>query len=270
MVEEDRLSNTSAFDPELLARLYDQTMKDWPGEWDFYLDMAGEINGNNRRILEVGCGTGRIAIRLAQQGYFVTGLDNSQSMLNRARQKGEGIANVRWVMADMQSFELGELYDLAIIPGHSFQFMASPESQLECLACIKAHLKSGGKLVVHVNHDDLQWLAGLPREPGLKFEFVGEHLVPGSDHFLRHSQSWSYDRLTQTAISVNLREEMSADGKMIQSWKSEPARLHCFFPAEIYHLMHRAGFDLEIIYGDFNKGKFEDNSPSIIPVLRKI
>jgi SAM-dependent methyltransferase len=264
------MTDTATFDPALLAQLYDQAMEDWPGEWDFYLGLASELQEKTPRILEIGCGTGRIAIRLAQQGYLVTGLDNSQSMLDLARQKSQSLTSIRWMMADMQNFELGEVYDLAIIPGHSFQFMATVEAQLECLACIKAHLRPGSKLVVHVNHDDLEWLAGLSHEPGPKFEFVGEYELPEANHHLRHSQAWSYVRVTQTAISVNLREELADDGKVINSWNSKPAYLHCFFPAEIDHLVHRAGYVLEIIYGDFYKQKLEDNSPSIIPVLRRI
>lgn len=264
------MKNVTALDPALLAQLYDQTMEDWPGELDFYLSLANELEGTAPRILEIGCGTGRIAIRLAQQGYLVTGLDNSESMLARARRKSQSVTNIRWVMADVQKFKLGEVYDLAIIPGHSFQFMVNPESQLECLAYIKSHLRLGSKLVVHVNHDDLQWLAGLPYEPGKEFELVGEYVLPGSNHLLRHSQSWSYDRVSQTAVSVNLREELAADGNVVHSWKSQPAYLHCFFPDEIDHLVHRAGFDLETIYGDFYKQKLENNIPSIIPILRNI
>jgi hypothetical protein len=65
-------------------------------------------------------------------------------------------------------------FDLILIPGHSFQFMLTPAEQVACLACIRHHLTPGGKPVVHVNHDDLSWLAGLAQGQGMGFKLKGE------------------------------------------------------------------------------------------------
>ena len=91
---------------------------------------------------------------LAQEAISIVGMDFSPAMLSAARQKSQGLSNVRWVEGDMQAFELGEHSDLILIPGHSFQFMLTPTDQIACLTCIRQHLTSGGKLVVHVNHDE--------------------------------------------------------------------------------------------------------------------
>ena len=68
------------------------------------------------------------------------GMDLSPSMLAVARQKSQGLSNVRWVEGNMQAFELGERFDLILIPGHSFQFMLTPADQVACLNCIRQHL----------------------------------------------------------------------------------------------------------------------------------
>ena len=261
------MNETIEIDPTLLAWIYDQQMEDWPGEWDFHRAMAGEMNGN-QAILEVGCGTGRIALRFAQNGYQVTGTDISKEMLDRARSKSQDKKNPIWIQADMQHFEISKKFGLAIIPGHSFQFMLNAEAQVECLQTIKDHLLPDAKLVVHVNHDDLMWLAGLSQETGSRFESAGDIRLPQSKHILRQQRSWSYDNVTQTAASVNLREELDEVGNVIKSWRSEPIFLHCLFPTEIHHLASRSGLVINAIYGDFTKNKFTYNSPDMILVLR--
>ncbi len=140
------------------VQFYDEAVPDWPGEIEFYRAMAIEVRGRDGSILEVGCGTGRVTLQLAQEGVSIVGLDLSPRMLTNARQKSQGLSNVRWVEGDMKAFELAECFDLIMIPGHSFQFMLTPADQIECLTCIRHHLTPGGKLVVHVNHDDFSWL----------------------------------------------------------------------------------------------------------------
>lgn len=261
------MNTPNEIDPDLLAWIYDQQIEDWPGEWDFYLSLASELSGD-QAILEVGCGTGRIALRLAQLGYQVTGIDNSKGMLDRARLKSQDKVNPTWIQADMQHFEISKKFGLAIIPGHSFQFMLDADAQVECLNTIKAHLVPNAKLVLHINHDDLKWLADLPLEAGSRFEPAGDIQLPQSDHRLRQQRSWSYDNVTQIATSVNLREELDGAGKVVNSWQSNPIFLHCLFPTEIHHLASRSEFVIEAIYGDFAKNVLADDSPDIIIVLK--
>lgn len=263
------MNTQTAIDPSLLAWVYDQTIQDWPGEWDFYLGLAEEFLGVSGAILEIGCGTGRIALRLASHGYSVTGLDISQAMLERAREKNIDPANPRWIRSDMRDFQLDQTYGLAIIPGHSFQFMITAEAQMDCLTCIKKHLDRNGKLVIHVNHDDLNWLATLPTTPTQPSEIVSEIPFPAGGHLLRRLQAWSYQNVTQTATSLVVHEEVGDKGVVLNRWQSEPAFLHCLFPTEIQHLASRAGFAVEAIYGDFTRAELKEDSADIILVLQK-
>ena len=153
---------------EFYAQTYDASVPDWPGEIDFYREMVAKPEGG--AVLEIACGTGRVAIRLAQDGVEVVGLDLSPAMLEVAREKSAGMSNMRWVQGDMRSFELGEAFDLVIIPGHAFQNIITPEDQVACLACIKRHLNPGGTLVVHLDHQDVSWLGDLMRDKGGVFE----------------------------------------------------------------------------------------------------
>lgn len=102
------------------AETYDTVVPDWPGEIDFFHACAAEAMACGHGVLEIACGTGRVAIRLAQDGIQIVGLDHSEAMLAVARQRSSGMTNVHWVQADMRSFDLGKAFGLAIIPGHSF------------------------------------------------------------------------------------------------------------------------------------------------------
>ena len=118
---------------EFYARTYDVSVPDWPGEIDFYQEMAAEVKREGGTVLEIACGTGRVAIRLAQGGVKVVGLDRSPQMLEVARQKSAGLDHVRWAEGDMRSFELDEAFELVIIPGHSFQNLNTAQDQAACL-----------------------------------------------------------------------------------------------------------------------------------------
>ena len=120
----------------IAAEIYDQTVPGWPGEMDFYREAAR----SGSSILEVACGTGRVALALAADGREVIGFDLSPHMIEIARGKSKGLANIRWAVTDMKSFDLGRTFDLVISPGHSFQFMLTIADQLACLRSIHRHL----------------------------------------------------------------------------------------------------------------------------------
>ncbi len=146
------------------AQTYDESVPDWPGELNFYHAMAAQVKARGGSLREIACGTGRIAIRLAQGGVNVVGLDLSARMLDVARQKSIGVENIRWVLGDMRSFGLGQEFELVIIPGHAFQNLNTPQDQVACLERIKRHLSPTGTLVVHLDHQDFTWLGDLLRE----------------------------------------------------------------------------------------------------------
>ena len=108
-------------------------------------------------------------IRLAQEGVNVVGVDLDEEMLEVARIKSSGLPNIHWVRGDMRSLDLGDTFGLILVPGHSFQFMCTPEDQVKALETFARHLMSGGILVIHVNFDDIKWLGDLLHTPVGKF-----------------------------------------------------------------------------------------------------
>jgi len=246
------------------AETYDAVVGDWPGEIDFYRDLARQTGATGHRVLEIACGTGRVAIRLAQDGVDVVGLDLSPAMLSVAHQKSAGISNIRWVRADMRSFGLGETFGLTVIPGHSFQNILTADDQLAALTAIRRHLVPGGMLVVHLDHLSMDWLGELTGERGGVFEPAESFRHPTTGQQIRTQRAWSYEPVTQTAVSHVVWEAIDAAGEVVERWESGPLRFHCVFRFEMDHLLRRAGYVVRSVYGDFFRADLRDDSSEMI------
>jgi len=249
---------------QFYAETYDESVLDWPNEIDFYQEMAAHAKQAAGSVLELACGTGRVAIRLARSGVRVVGLDASPYMLDVARRKSAGLDNLRWVQGKMQSFRLDETFALIIVTGHAFQHMVTLEEQVTCLECIKRHLRPDAQLVIHVNHDDLSWLGGLASQKEHPFEADKKFIRAATGCEIQPYSAWSYERSTQTAIVRSRWEELDADGHVMDSWDTAPCRLHCVFPFEMEHLFARMDFKVDAVYGDFSRNAFADNSSNMI------
>jgi SAM-dependent methyltransferase len=148
------------------AELYDIAF-DWDisDEVDWLLERLGP---NCRRVLEPGCGSGRMLEALAGRGLEVTGIDLSEPMLELARRRlGDRGA---LVMADMTDFDLGEVFDCAVCPINTLTLL-SPEGLTRHLASIARHLAPDARYVVQV---------GLV-EPGQWEPYAGSHWEASRD-----------------------------------------------------------------------------------------
>jgi ubiquinone/menaquinone biosynthesis C-methylase UbiE len=253
--------------------MYDVWMSDWPGEINFYREIvAEEVRFKNGVVLDVACGTGRIGIRLAEYGTIVVGLDRSSEMLAIARQKSVNTDRISWVEGDMRLFEIDKHFDLAMIPSHSFQNLNTAEDQAACLECIWRHLKPGGLLVVHLDHVNLEYISWLDEISGDGkgvFENDEQFKHPQTGLLIQTSSAWSYEPATQTATKLTIWEEIDADGKVGKRLETAEVHLHVVYRFEIEHLLKRAGFEIEHIYGDFDRRELQDDSPHMIWLARK-
>jgi SAM-dependent methyltransferase len=257
---------------EHYAEAYDASVPDWPGEIDFYREMADEANSAGGAVLEVACGTGRVAIRLAQSGARVVGIDLSPQMLEVARQNSLDVSNVRWIEADIRSFELAERFSLALIPGHAFQNLNAPQDQAACLGCVKRHLRPGGVLVVHPDHmnaEKMKWLGGLSGDQRGILETAEQFPQPGAGNQVRASRAWFYEPATQTAV---VPDGLRRDGPRWTDPESYCGRTH----STPLCVLLRDGAPgnssrvrVEAVYGDFFRHELEDDSPSMIWVAKR-
>jgi SAM-dependent methyltransferase len=111
---------------------------------EFWLSQARVSGGP---VLELGCGTGKLSIPLAEAGFSVTGLDNSPALIEFAASKND---DVRWVEGDMRDFDLEERFALIMLPSNNLGHLHTLEDFESCVNSVKRHLLPNGVFVIDV------------------------------------------------------------------------------------------------------------------------
>jgi SAM-dependent methyltransferase len=135
-----------------LGEVYDRWCVSVTEDIGFYVDLALEARG---RVLEIGVGSGRVAIPVALAGVPVVGVDASQTMLDLAARKAAPHAvDLTLVRADMRDLpELGS-FALILVPFRAFLHLHSDAERLSVLRSLRSRLQPGGALAFDVFHPD--------------------------------------------------------------------------------------------------------------------
>ncbi|MEP9362665.1 class I SAM-dependent methyltransferase [Nocardioides sp. CN2-186] len=104
---------------------------------------VGDLVAPPARILDAGCGTGRVAVRLAELGYDVVGVDVDATMLDVARAEAPGLD---WRLGDLASFDLGEEFDVVLVAGNTIPLL-EPGTLPDAVERLVDHLVPGGVVV---------------------------------------------------------------------------------------------------------------------------
>jgi SAM-dependent methyltransferase len=139
------------------------------GDIAFYHCLAQATGGP---ALELGCGTGRIALALAQTGLSITGVDVSTGMLALARRKNERLAAaasrcLTFLEGDMARLDLGRRFGMAFIAFRSFQHLLTVDEQRATLTGVRRHLRPDGRLALHLFDPRFDLLAD-ENPPGIR------------------------------------------------------------------------------------------------------
>jgi SAM-dependent methyltransferase len=235
-----------------------------------YLDDLPLIEAYAQRagspLLELGCGTGRLLIPLAECGYRVTGVDLSPEMLRIARAKAEaaGVADhVKLIEGDFAGAPLDETYHLAFVVMNSFLHLNTLERQLCALRHWYAHLTPGGLLVIDVFHPDVSQLAGLAGH----LEWDRTWNDPATGATVMKWLTRTVDLAEQTMHVTLIYDEVAADGSLRRTLVPFETRYLWRFEAEL--LLDKAGFTLEALHGDWDANPFESASDRMILVARR-
>ncbi len=219
---------------------------------------AGLAERTGRRILELGCGTGRVALPLAEAGYKVTGLDLSVPMLERARENARALSpenqqRLRFVEGDMTGFDLPGAFDLVIIAFRSFQMLLTPEDERNCLETIHRHLAPGGRLVIDVFDPLLDLLApGTVTIPESDARPVRRGTHPATGNTVSVSTVLRTNRVLEQVLEEIWRfTETNAAGETVRE-EEEVLRMRWIYRYEMRHLLELCGFDVEAEYSDFH------------------
>ena len=219
-------------------------------------------------VLELGCGTGRTTLAIAEAGYRIVGLDLSERMLEcavekRAALRREARERVHLVQGDMTKFELGEKFRSIVVPFRPFQHLLESDRQMACLSCVKKHLAPEGRLIVDFFQTDPERM----HDPKfLNESLLIEYDLPDGRHVALSERVAAFHRASQRNDVEMIFRVTHADRKqerLVMEWT-----LRYFFRYEVEHLLARCGFRLETVYGNFDASPLGDNSPEMIFVAR--
>lgn len=269
MPEKNESSRYGGYDENaLIAELYDFTpVYTGRADVDYYLECAREAGG---RILELGCGTGRVLIPLAEAGYEITGLDLSEHMLSRCREKllrlpRETQQRVRLVQGNMADFNFSETFGLVLAPFRPFQHLLSVEEQVSCLGAVHRHLAPGGRFILDVFQPDPRRMFDPVYHQ--ESEDFPEVELPGGRRFRRAHRIVAYHRAEQINDIEMIYYLTHADGRQERFTQQFPFRY--FFRYEIEHLLARGGFRLRALYGNYDRSPLRDDSVEMIFMAEK-
>lgn len=213
-----------------------------------YAKFAREQGG---KVLELGCGTGRVAIFLANQGIPIVGLDRADSMLSVAKEKS---SKVTWIKGEMSNFNLEDKFGLIIVPYNGFLHLLTLQDAQTCLHCVKKHLEPTGKLVLDIVHPTPEYLFKLCMFPDKAVASVFAN--PKGDGFVIASRTREYIAKEQVVVLKHLFKYQDSPNEIVES-----ELFKVYFPQEIKMLFDYCNLTIETIFGDYDLSPFENNSP---------
>ena len=236
------------FDEEVAAR-YDETTADLfdPAVVDPTVDFLAELAGAGR-VLELGIGTGRIALPLAARGVEVHGIELSRAMAARLGAKPGGEA-IGVTIGDFATTRAEGTFSLAYLVFNTIMNLTTQAAQVSCFRNVAAQLEPGGRFVIEVGVPGLQRLP-----PGETFQVF----AAGEDH-------WGFDEIdvaNQGLISHHLR---LVDGRLERV--SMPFRY--VWPAELDLMAMLAGMELRERWSGWSREPFTSESRGHVSVWQK-
>lgn len=237
------------FDEPVAAR-YDDAVADMfaPGVVAATVEFLAALAGDGA-ALELGIGTGRIALPLAARGVRVHGIDLSTAMVERLRAKPGGDA-IDVTMGDFATATVDGTFRLAYLVFNTVMNLTTQDAQVACFANVARHLEPGGCFVVEVMVPRLQWLA--PGEAWHPFTVTPDHL--GMDE---------YDVVTQGLVSHHYRR--GADGRYERS--ATPFRY--VWPTELDLMARLAGMSLRERWEGWRHEPFRAASTQHVSIWQK-
>jgi SAM-dependent methyltransferase len=238
------------FDDDAFARLYDY-FNGWAAGDDFYLALARESGGP---VLDLGCGTGMLACRIAEEGLAVTGADPAAGMLRVARARPGG-GKVAWVASDGQSLALPQRFALIYMTGHAFQTLLTDVDAAGLLVAVMRHLAPGGRFAFDTRNPAVrEWERWTPA--------LSASVVETAEHG-RVEESTEAAADEATGIVAYAHRYRFLDEGTEQTGR---ARIRFIDQAHVARLLAEAGLEGLAWYGDWDRRPFAQDSKEIIVV----
>lgn len=244
------------------ARYYDADLQDYIDDLSLYHEMARRTGGP---LIELMCGTGRLLIPLAEDGYHITGVDISPAMLAIARRRiadHELETQISVVEGDIRTVALPQNhFSLAFVALNSFMHLDDIEEQCEALENIYDMLAPGGILIIDLfspNPEDIV-------NEDNRMVFDRSYALDGKQvyKFIANDSDFA----SQTSYVTYFYDEMDKSGAMTRRVMNFTMRwLHRY---ELEHLLQRTGFRMQGIYGSYELDSYTSQSARLIAIASR-
>ena len=248
---------------EALAEVYDLIYKDknYEVECDFIEEIFQKYSGRYiKTMLDVGCGSGGHAIPLAKRGYDVVGFDLSEVMIRRAKEKAEGIANMKFQIMDLHNFKLNTKFDACICMFAVMGYVTENKDVQKALLNIRRHLEDQSLLIF----DFWNGLAVLRILPSVRVNVIEDKGV----RIIRTAEP-ELDAFNHIC-KVHYRLIITENNKVVDEVE-ETHVVRFYFPQEIKHHLEDAGFEVLKIcpFLDLD-GKVDENVWNIVAIAKAV
>ncbi len=213
------------------------------------VELLAELAGSGR-ALELGIGTGRVALPLARPGVAVSGIDVSESMVEKLRAKPGG-DRIPVAMGDFADVGVDGTFTLIYVPFATFYALLTQEDQVRCFRNVAEHLEAGGRFV----------LDGFVPDPARTVS-----PLPVS------AETLNLDEVVLDAMRHDPLNQLIEGHHIVISRKGTelyPLRIRYCWPSELDLMAQLAGLFLEERYADYDRQPFTASSESHVSVYRK-
>ena len=212
----------------------------------------------NTQILELCCGTGRLTLPIAKNGYNICGVDYTSSMLEKAKVKAhEAELEIEFIEADIRTLNLPEKYDFIFIPFNSIHHLYKNKDLFKTLKAVKKHLKEGGLFLFDCFNPNIQFIV----EGEKKQKTISEYTTKdGRDIIIK--EIMYYENKTQIN-RIAWHYYINGKFNSIQNFD-----MRLFFPQELDSYLEWNDFTIIHKFGDFDEVPFNDDSEKQIFVCQ--
>jgi 2-polyprenyl-3-methyl-5-hydroxy-6-metoxy-1,4-benzoquinol methylase len=241
-------------DPET----YDIADGDYDADVPLTEQLAKSLGGP---ILDLACGTGTMAIRMAQQGYQVTGVDIIPEMIDWSAKKAAAQSvSIEWLLADARTFHLDKQFSFIYMLGNAFQHFLTRDDQEALLARVCEHLQPEGCFLFCTRNPS-------PRNISeVRYSDPQEYMMPDGRRLVATEQQ-HYDPMTQIQHYTFHNQWFHPDGRQMET--TDRTALRYVFPQEMEALLHYNGFQIRDCYGDWQQNPLTAESRSMIYVCKR-
>lgn len=239
------------------AKVYDMYMDNIPyKEWSDYIEGLLKENGiENGLILDLGCGTGSLTELLAEKGYDMIGIDNSEEMLNVALDKKEESGHdILYLNQDMREFELYGTVRAVVSICDSVNYIIDEKDLSEVFRLVNNYLDIGGLFIFDLNTI-------------YKYKTIGDSVIAenrSDGSFIWENTFYEEENINEYELTLYIKDENGKYDRVVENHLQRAYSLE-----EIKRLIKESGMELVAVYDECTREPVHEKTERMYVIARE-